>query len=71
MNKFFEAVANVFRIPDLRNRVLFTLGREHIIPRRFGDTHRRLHTPAVATAIAPACPDWIARTTRGSASAFT
>jgi preprotein translocase subunit SecY len=24
--KFFEAVANVFRIPDLRNRVLFTLG---------------------------------------------
>jgi preprotein translocase subunit SecY len=26
MNKFFEAVVNVFRIPDLRNRVLFTLG---------------------------------------------
>ena len=26
MSKFFEAVANVFRIPDLRNRVLFTLG---------------------------------------------
>jgi preprotein translocase subunit SecY len=26
MNKFFEAFANVFRIPDLRNRVLFTLG---------------------------------------------
>ncbi|MBI4906290.1 MAG: preprotein translocase subunit SecY [Acidobacteria bacterium] len=25
MNKFFEAFANVFRIPDLRNRVLFTL----------------------------------------------
>ncbi len=25
MNKFFEAVANVFRIPDLRKRVLFTL----------------------------------------------
>jgi len=25
MNKFLEAVANVFRIPDLRNRVLFTL----------------------------------------------
>jgi preprotein translocase subunit SecY len=25
MNKFFEAIANVFRIPDLRNRVLFTL----------------------------------------------
>ena len=24
--KFFEAVANVFRIPDLRKRVLFTLG---------------------------------------------
>jgi preprotein translocase subunit SecY len=26
MNKFFEAVANVFRVPDLRNRILFTLG---------------------------------------------
>src|SRR3954465_8490012 len=26
MNKFFEAIANVFRIPDLRKRVLFTLG---------------------------------------------
>src|ERR1700739_4682637 len=24
--KFFEAVANVFRIPDLRKRLLFTLG---------------------------------------------
>ena len=24
--KFFEALANVFRIPDLRKRVLFTLG---------------------------------------------
>ncbi|MCC7153668.1 MAG: preprotein translocase subunit SecY [Bryobacterales bacterium] len=26
MNKFFEALANIFRVPDLRNRVLFTLG---------------------------------------------
>ncbi|MDX1984374.1 MAG: preprotein translocase subunit SecY, partial [Bryobacteraceae bacterium] len=26
MQKFLEAIANVFRIPDLRNRVLFTLG---------------------------------------------
>jgi preprotein translocase subunit SecY len=26
MNKFLEAVANMFRIPDLRRRVLFTLG---------------------------------------------
>ncbi len=26
MNKFFEAIGNVFRVPDLRNRVLFTLG---------------------------------------------
>ena len=25
MNKFFEAFRNMFRIPDLRNRVLFTL----------------------------------------------
>ncbi len=24
--KLFEAIANVFRIPDLRKRVLFTLG---------------------------------------------
>ena len=26
MNKFFEAIANVFRVPDLRKRILFTLG---------------------------------------------
>jgi preprotein translocase subunit SecY len=26
MNKFLEAVANIFKIPDLRNRLLFTLG---------------------------------------------
>ena len=26
MNKFLEACANIFKIPDLRNRVLFTLG---------------------------------------------
>src|SRR5918996_4655487 len=26
MNKFFEAIANVFRVPDLRTRILFTLG---------------------------------------------
>ncbi len=26
MKKFFEAFANIFRIPDLRKRVLFTLG---------------------------------------------
>ncbi len=26
MNKFIEALANVFRVPDLRKRVLFTLG---------------------------------------------
>ncbi|HSM77665.1 MAG TPA: hypothetical protein VLT57_08575, partial [Bryobacteraceae bacterium] len=25
MSKFFEACANIFKIPDLRNRVLFTL----------------------------------------------
>ena len=24
--KFFEAVANIFRIPDLRKRIFFTLG---------------------------------------------
>ena len=32
MNKFFEAVANVFRIPDLRKRVLFTLGHAGGLP---------------------------------------
>ena len=26
MNKFLEALANMTRVPDLRNRVLFTLG---------------------------------------------
>ena len=26
MQKFFEALANVFRVSELRNRVLFTLG---------------------------------------------
>ena len=26
MNKFLESIANVFRVPDLRNRILFTLG---------------------------------------------
>src|SRR5438067_771628 len=26
MNKLFEAFANIFRVPDLRKRVLFTLG---------------------------------------------
>ena len=26
MNKFLEAFANMFRVPDLRKRVLFTLG---------------------------------------------
>ena len=25
MNKFLEAFANMFRIPELRNRILFTL----------------------------------------------
>ena len=26
MNKFMEALANMFRVPDLRNRIMFTLG---------------------------------------------
>ncbi|WP_156529263.1 amino acid permease, partial [Gordonia sp. 852002-10350_SCH5691597] len=30
-------------------RVLFTLGRERVVPEAFGRTHRRFHTPAVAT----------------------
>jgi preprotein translocase subunit SecY len=44
--KFFDAVANVFRIPDLRKRVLFTLGLLAIyrlgghIPTPGIDTHR-------------------------------
>ena len=32
MNKFFEAIANVFRVPDLRNRILFTLGDAGDLP---------------------------------------
>ena len=44
--RFFDAVANVFRIPDLRKRVLFTLGLLAIyrlgghIPTPGIDTHR-------------------------------
>ena len=26
MGRFFEAFANIFRVPDLRKRLLFTLG---------------------------------------------
>ena len=26
MNRFFDAFANMFRIPELRKRILFTLG---------------------------------------------
>lgn len=33
-------------------RVLFTLGREHVIPVRFGLAHQRFHTPAAATVMA-------------------
>jgi preprotein translocase subunit SecY len=42
MNKFFEAVANVFRIPDLRTRILFTLGMLAVY--RFG---QHVPTPGV------------------------
>ena len=42
MNKFFEAVANVFRVPDLRNRILFTLGMLAVY--RFG---QHVPTPGV------------------------
>jgi preprotein translocase subunit SecY len=42
MNKFFEAIANVFRIPDLRNRVLFTLAMLAVY--RFG---QHMPTPGV------------------------
>jgi preprotein translocase subunit SecY len=45
MNKFLEAVANVFRIPDLRNRVLFTLGMLAIY--RLGG---HIPTPGIDTA---------------------
>src|SRR5213596_111214 len=38
--KFFEAIANVFRIPDLRKRVLFTLGLLAVY--RLGGHIRRL-----------------------------
>jgi preprotein translocase subunit SecY len=42
MNKFFEAIANVFRIPDLRNRILFSLAMLAIY--RFGG---HIPTPGV------------------------
>ncbi|MBV8830318.1 MAG: preprotein translocase subunit SecY [Acidobacteriaceae bacterium] len=45
MNKFFEALANVFRIPDLRKRVLFTLGLLAVY--RIG---AYIPTPGIATA---------------------
>src|SRR3954463_4740842 len=45
MTKFFEALANVFRIPDLRRRVLFTLGLLAVY--RVG---AYIPTPGIATA---------------------
>src|SRR5215471_9693416 len=42
--KFFEAVANVFRVPDLRKRLLFTLGLLAVY--RFGG---HIPTPGVDT----------------------
>ncbi|MBI1357621.1 MAG: preprotein translocase subunit SecY [Acidobacteria bacterium] len=45
MGKFFEAFANVFRIPDLRNRVLFTLAMLAVY--RIG---AHIPTPGVNTA---------------------
>ena len=45
MTKFFEALANVFRIPDLRKRVLFTLGLLAVY--RVG---AYIPTPGIATA---------------------
>ena len=42
MTKFFEAVSNVFRVPDLRNRILFLLGMLAVY--RFG---QHVPTPGV------------------------
>jgi preprotein translocase subunit SecY len=42
MTKFFEAVSNVFRIPDLRTRILFTLAMLAVY--RFG---QHVPTPGV------------------------
>src|SRR5688572_3026913 len=42
MTKFFEAIANVFRIPDLRTRILFTLAMLAVY--RFG---QHVPTPGV------------------------
>ena len=40
--KFFEAIANVFRIPDLRKRVLFTWPACRVPPgRRRADSRDR------------------------------
>src|SRR6267142_2227912 len=46
MNRFFEAVKNLFRIPDLRNRVLFTLALLAVY--RIG---AHIPTPGINTAV--------------------
>jgi preprotein translocase subunit SecY len=46
MNRFFEAVKNLFRIPDLRNRVLFTLALLGVY--RIG---AHIPTPGINTAV--------------------
>src|SRR5579872_1292395 len=46
MNRFFEAFANMFRIPDLRKRILFTLSLLAVY--RFGAF---LPTPGVNTGV--------------------
>src|SRR5579883_2723216 len=44
MSKFFEAFANMFRVPDLRKRLLFTLGLLGVY--RFGS---QIPTPGINT----------------------
>ena len=52
MNKFFEAFANIFRIPDLRRRVLFTLALLAVY-RSAGTSPRRGSTPASGGVLQP------------------
>ena len=35
MEKFFSAVQNMFKIPELRKRIFFTLGRNDTLQRAF------------------------------------
>ena len=55
MNRFFEAFANMFRIPDLRKRILFTLGVTRGLPPRLlhADARHQRRCPRRALSAEP------------------